>query len=472
MEELLIGREREREILNAVKTSQQSEFVAVYGRRRIGKTYLVRRFFNNQFAFFMTGIDNVSMQDQLINFTLALNKYSQKDNPVPKNWLYAFDALQNYLETLPCGDKVVFIDEMPWFDTPRSKFINALEHFWNSWAAARSDIKLIACGSATSWMINELVNSRGGLHNRLTRKILLEPFTLRECKMFFDAFKFGYSQREIAECYMVMGGVPFYMKQMKKNLSVAQNIDTLFFSTGAFLADEYQNMMRSLFKHSTNYIKIIEILSQKGIGLSRLDILEGTGLVNNGGLTQMLDELQTCGFIREYLPVSKAKKTSLYQIIDPFLLFYFRFIQKNKYQSEHFWLDSISSPVHDSWAGYAFEILCLNHLPQIKSALGISGVDSRAVSWRSEKIRGGAQIDLLIDRSDNVFNLCEMKFSKRAFSITAKYERELTNKIAVFRDETGTQKSVRLTMITASGLSQNKYSGIIQNELKLSDLFS
>ncbi len=215
MEELLIGREREREILNAVKTSQQSEFVAVYGRRRIGKTYLVRRFFNNQFAFFMTGIDNVSMQDQLINFTLALNKYSQKDNPVPKNWLYAFDALQNYLETLPCGDKVVFIDEMPWFDTPRSKFINALEHFWNSWAAARSDIKLIACGSATSWMINELVNSRGGLHNRLTRKILLEPFTLRECKMFFDAFKFGYSQREIAECYMVMGVVPFYMKQMK-----------------------------------------------------------------------------------------------------------------------------------------------------------------------------------------------------------------------------------------------------------------
>ena len=472
MENTLIGREREKEILNEVTKSQESEFVAIYGRRRIGKTFLVRKYFKNSFAFYMTGVDNITMQEQLINFSLALNKYTQKDNSVPKNWFYAFDALQNYLETLPDGDKVVFIDEMPWLDTPRSKFVNALEHFWNSWATQRNDIKLIACGSATSWMLNELVNSRGGLHNRLTRKILLEPFTLKECKQYFDAKKMGYSQRDIAECYMVMGGVPFYLKQMQKKMSVAQNIDALFFKTGALLADEYSNLMRSLFKHSANYFKIIELLSQKGTGLSRLDILAGTGLVNNGGLTQMLNELQTCGFIREYLPIGKEKKTSLYQIIDPFLLFHFRFIQNNKYQNEHFWMDMMSSPMHDSWAGYAFEVLCLNHLRQIKAALGISGVECRAASWRSEKTKGGAQIDLLIDRNDNVVNLCEMKYSKRAFTITAKYENELMNKIDVFREETCPQKSVRLTMITASGVSPNKHSGIIQNELKLQDLFA
>lgn len=384
---------------------------------------------------------------------------------------YAFDDLSKYLETLPEGQKVIFIDELPWLDTPKSRFLSALEHFWNSWASLRNDIKLITCGSATSWMLNELINNRRGLHNRLTHKILLEPFTLKECKDFFDLNHFGYAEREIAECYMVMGGVPFYMKQMRKGLSVAQNIDALFFEIGGQLSDEYQNLMRSLFSHSTNYMKILEAISSKGIGLTRLDILEQTDLPNNGGLTTMLNELQSCGFIREYLPIDKQKKSSLYQLIDPYMLFYFRFVKTNKYQNEHFWVDSMTTAQHDSWCGYAFEILCLNHIKQIKTALGIAGVETKIASWKSDKIKKGAQIDLLIDRKDDAINLCEMKYTKREFTITAKYEKELINKIEVFKEESKTSKSVRLTMITSKGLAHNTHSSIVQNELTLSDLF-
>ncbi len=471
MEELLIGREKDLKTLKLCYESQESEFVAVYGRRRVGKTFLIRHFFSQGFAFSLTGLDNVSMTEQLTNFSIELSNYTEKETQVPKNWLYAFDMLRKYLETLPEGKKVIFIDEMPWLDTPRSNFISALEHFWNSWCSLRHDIKLIACGSATSWMINKLINNRGGLHNRLTHRILLEPFTLKECKMYFDAKKFGYSETEIANCYMVLGGVPFYLKQMDRELSVAQNIDSLFFKPGGQLSDEYMNLFRSLFKHSANYIKIIEAISTKGIGLSRLDIINSTGLLNNGGLTLMLSELQSCGFIREYFPAEKLKKETLYQIIDPFLLFYFRFVKKNRYQNPNFWTNTYSSPMHDSWAGYAFEVLCLNHLTQIKTALGISGVDTRVASWRSSKIKNGAQIDLIIDRNDDVINVCEMKFSKKEFSITSKYEKELINKIETFREETGTKKSVRLTLITSNGVVKNKYYGLIQNELTLSDLF-
>lgn len=471
MNGLLIGREKEQKDLKQCVESQDSEFVAVYGRRRVGKTYLVRKFFDNGFAFFLTGIDNVTMQEQLTNFAITLGNYTNTEVPVPQNWLYAFNALQKYLESLPDGNKVIFIDEMPWLDTPKSRFISALEHFWNSWASGRSDIKLIACGSATSWMTDNLINNRGGLHNRVTRRILLQPFTLSECRRFFEAKNFAYSNHEIAECYMVTGGVPFYLKLLSRELSVAQNVDALFFETDAQLADEYQNLMRSLFKHSANYIRIIEALATKGIGLSRLDIIKHTGLSNNGGLTQMLSELQSCGFIREYLPLSKLKKTSLYQIIDPFLLFYFRFIRVNKYHNEHFWTASIASPLHDSWTGYAFEIMCLNHINQIKSALGISGVDTRVASWRSEQPGNGAQIDLVIDRADNVVNICEMKYSKKEYSITAKYENELLNKITAFRSETQTSKSVRLTMVTSRGIVKNAHSTLVQNELTLNDLF-
>lgn len=467
----IIGREKERELLNQYIDSNESEFIAIYGRRRVGKTFLIRKMFSERLAFYMTGMDNVTMQDQLLNFTLELRKFSGKDIPVPENWLYAFNSLATYLESLPNGNKIIFMDELPWMDTPKSKFISALEHFWNSWASNRSDIKLIVCGSATSWMIDKLINNRGGLHNRLTHRMAIEPFNLQECEQYFEAKGFGYSQKEIAECYMIMGGIPFYLKQMQKGLSVAQNIDRLFFEIGCALDGEFDNLYRALFKFSENYIRIVEALASKGKGLTRQEIIQQTKLPNNGGLTTMLKELESCGFIRQYEPFAKQKKDILYQLTDFYSLFYFRFIQKNRYRDEHFWTNSLGSGIHRSWSGYAFEMLCLMHIAEIKKALGISGVQSLTSSWRSNSSEEGAQIDLVIDRKDQTVNLCEMKYADRTFVIDKQYDENLRNKLASFREETKTRKSLHLTFVTTYGVKPNAYSGHIQKEVVLEDLF-
>ena len=467
----IIGREKERELLNQYIDSNESEFIAIYGRRRVGKTFLIRKMFGERLAFYMTGMDNVTMQDQLLNFTLELRKFSGKDIPVPENWLYAFNSLATYLESLPNGNKIIFMDELPWMDTPKSKFISALEHFWNSWASNRSDIKLIVCGSATSWMIDKLINNRGGLHNRLTHRMAIEPFNLQECEQYFEAKGFGYSQKEIAECYMIMGGIPFYLKQMQKGLSVAQNIDRLFFEIGCALDGEFDNLYIALFKFSENYIRIVEALASKGKGLTRQEIIQQTKLPNNGGLTTMLKELESCGFIRQYEPFAKQKKDILYQLTDFYSLFYFRFIQKNRYRDEHFWTNSLGSGIHRSWSGYAFEMLCLMHIAEIKKALGISGVQSLTSSWRSNSSEEGAQIDLVIDRKDQTVNLCEMKYADRTFVIDKQYDENLRNKLASFREETKTRKSLHLTFVTTYGVKPNAYSGHIQKEVVLEDLF-
>ncbi len=467
----IIGREKERELLNQYIDSNESEFIAIYGRRRVGKTFLIRKMFGERLAFYMTGMDNVTMQDQLLNFTLELRKFSGKDIPVPENWLYAFNSLATYLESLPNGNKIIFMDELPWMDTPKSKFISALEHFWNSWASNRSDIKLIVCGSATSWMIDKLINNRGGLHNRLTHRMAIEPFNLQECEQYFEAKGFSYSQKEIAECYMIMGGIPFYLKQMQKGLSVAQNIDRLFFEIGCALDGEFDNLYRALFKFSENYIRIVEALASKGKGLTRQEIIQQTKLPNNGGLTTMLKELESCGFIRQYEPFAKLKKDILYQLTDFYSLFYFRFIQKNRYRDEHFWTNSLGSGIHRSWSGYAFEMLCLMHIAEIKKALGISGVQSLTSSWRSNSSEEGAQIDLVIDRKDQTVNLCEMKYADRTFVIDKQYDENLRNKLASFREETKTRKSLHLTFVTTYGVNPNAYSGHIQKEVVLEDLF-
>lgn len=472
MKKDIIGREKEQKELRSWIDSDDSEFIAVYGRRRIGKTFLVRKLFGSDFAFYVTGLDNVTLQEQLLNFTVELRKFSGNDDlDVPENWLLAFVELSKYLEKLPKGKKIIFIDEIPWMDTPRSNFISALEHFWNSWASAREDIKLIVCGSATSWMLSKLINNRGGLHNRLTHRIALAPFNLHECEEYFSANGFNYSRKEIAECYMVMGGVPYYLRKMEKGLSVAQNIDHLFFEIGCALDGEFDNLYKALFKYSANYISIVETLSKKTKGLTRQEIIDSTKLANNGGLTTMLSELEACGFIRRYEPFGKQKKDALYQLTDFYTLFYFHFIRKDRYRDEQFWTHSLGSAIHRAWSGYAFEMLCLNHISQIKKALGINGIQSLTSSWKSATSEKGAQIDLVIDRSDMTVNLCEIKYSNQPFTITKQYYDTLQTKLSDFLNETKTRKSIMTTFITTYGLKPNEYSSHVQSEVVLDDLF-
>ncbi len=480
--EPIIGRDNELRTLREYLTSSRSEFVAVYGRRRVGKTFLIREAAHDHFAFYMTGSHDASLQRQLIAFSIALQRHAKKEElPLFSSWILAFNALGQYLETLPDGPKVIFIDEMPWMDTPRSGFIPALENFWNSWAALRDDVKLIVCGSATSWMLNNLIHSRGGLHNRLTHHMLLEPFTLHECEEYFKSHGFGYSRMEIAECYMILGGIPFYLSAMQKHLSLAQNVDRLFFSPTAELKDEFSNLYHAIFRKASAHISIVTALSRKRMGMTRMELIQQTKHADNGAFSVALEELEQCGFIRHYEPYSETnrinrttgRKHILYQLIDFYTLFHFNFIESNIYGDENFWSTSVNSPLHHAWAGPAFEMLCLHHVRQIKLALGISGIQTRVCAWHApQHIGKGAQIDLLIDRKDETINVCEIKYAKGPFAIDKAYAQELQDKMDIFREATHTRKSLLLTVITANGLKQNEYHSFPQCAVELEQLFT
>ena len=471
---MIIGRKEEQQILHSAVQSENSEFVAVYGRRRVGKTYLIRETFGYKFTFQHTGLAKGNTKEQLFSFAISLRDAGYDDCPIPKSWLEAFSLLSTYLKNSTDEKKIVFLDELPWMDTPRSNFISAFEHFWNGWASARKDIVLIICGSATSWIINKVINDHGGLHNRVTKQIALQPFTLKECEMFAKSKGLEMSRYQLAECYMVLGGIPYYWSLLEKGLSLAQNIDKIIFAKNGKLSNEFNQLYASLFKSPEQYIDIVTALGKKKAGMTREEIIAATDKYSNGALSKVLDELEYCGFIRKYNGFDKKSKQAIYQLIDNYTLFYFKFIQQNENNDEHFWSASIDSAMHRAWSGLAFERLCMAHTQQIKVALGISGVLSNVYSWRKEadEMSDGAQIDLLIDRNDQVINLCEMKYSLSEYAIDAEYEQKLRNKKSAFIDATNTRKAVHLTMVTTFGIKANAHSGIVQNEVKLDDLFA
>ena len=471
---MIIGRKEEQQILRSAVQSENSEFVAVYGRRRVGKTYLIRETFGYKFTFQHTGLAKGNTKEQLFSFAISLRDAGYDDCPIPKSWLEAFSLLSTYLKNSTDEKKIVFLDELPWMDTPRSNFISAFEHFWNGWASARKDIVLIICGSATSWIINKVINDHGGLHNRVTKQIALQPFTLKECEMFAQSKGLEMSRYQLAECYMVLGGIPYYWSLLEKGLSLAQNIDKIIFAKNGKLSNEFDQLYASLFKSPEQYIDIVTALGKKKAGMTREEIIAATDKYSNGALSKVLDELEYCGFIRKYNGFDKKSKQAIYQLIDNYTLFYFKFIQQNENNDEHFWSASIDSAMHRAWSGLAFERLCMAHTQQIKAALGIAGVLSNVYSWRKEadETSDGAQIDLLIDRKDQVINLCEMKYSLSEYIIDAEYEQKLRNKKSVFIDTTNTRKAVHLTMVTTFGIKVNAHSGIVQNEITLEDLFS
>ena len=467
----IIGRDTEQAEFQHFTETKQPEFVVVYGRRRVGKTFLIKEFFNQKFTFYITGLANADKQEQLSNFNVSLNHYSNAPYPKALSWYDAFRQLIDLLESIKQrGKKVIFIDEMPWLDTPKSGFLTALEYFWNSWASARPDILLIVCGSATSWITNKLLKNRGGLYNRVTRRMFIAPFSLSECEKYFAEKKMDYTQRDIVESYMAFGGIPFYLNLFKKGKSVAQNIDLMCFDKNAPLKNEFDLLFSSLFKRPQMYIQIIDFLVRKKKGQTREDIAKYVGN-NGGGLTTTLEELEQCGFIQSYHAYKKMNKGKLFQVIDPFVLFHYSFIKNFSSSDSNFWLNQITNAKHRNWTGHAFESVCLSHIKQIKAKLGIAAVSTNIANWRSKNAEDGAEIDLLIDRKDNIVNICEIKYSENEFVIDKKTDENLRNKRAAFIEETNIRKAMHLTMITTYGVKHNEYWNNIQSEITMKDLF-
>ena len=467
----IIGRTKEQQALLQYFESDKPEFVAVYGRRRVGKTFLIKEFFNNKFSFYTSGLIDATREEQLENFSRTISFYGNMPYPRAENWLEAFIQLIHLLENnKKKGKKVIFIDELSWLDTPRSGFMTGLEYFWNTWASARPEILLIVCGSATSWMINKLLNNRGGLHNRVTRRMAIEPFNLLECELFFKHKKVVLERKEIIESYMIFGGIPFYLNLFEKNLSLAQNVDKLCFAKNCELKDEFSILFSSLFKRSENHELIVKTLAKKKIGMTREEIINDTKL-QGGGLTTVLEELEQCGFIRSYYAYGKLTKERLYQLVDFYSLFYLNFIKNNRQNDENYWTNLIDNAKHRAWSGYAFEQVCMQHIKQIRHKLGISGVVTYTASWRSKKSEPAAQIDLVIERNDKVINLCEIKYANEEFTIDKNLDDNLRHKRGAFKYETKTRKAVHQTMITTYGIKHNMYWNNIQSEVVANDLF-
>ena len=464
---MIIGRESEISLLKSAQHANQSDFIAVFGRRRVGKTFLIREALQNKFAFYHTGIAGACRQEQLARFAASMRKYGLPIAKAPKNWFEAFDALETALPTLGNGKKTIFLDELPWMDTQKSNFVSALESFWNGWASARNDILLIVCGSATSWITSKIINNRGGLHNRLTHRIRLEPFTLHECEDYLQSRGIIATRMQILEYYMAMGGVPYYWSFIDKARSPSQNLDAMFFSANGELRDEYDHLYASLFKKPMRHMAIVSALGTKKVCMTREELLTATKQSDNGAFGVALEELVSCGFLRRFRMPGKKKRDLVYQLIDNYTLFYYRFLSQLDADESGSWQAQQNEPKVNVWRGLSFERVCLQHLEQIKASLGISGIRTKAYAWRSPK----AQIDLLIERGDDAVNVCEMKYSSGEYSLTQEEHDKILNRRETYCQEAKPNGAVYLTLITPKGLVRNALGNDIQSVVTLDALF-
>lgn len=471
---MLIGRDSEKKILQSALHEDYSQFIAVYGRRRVGKTFLIREAYKYKFDFQYTGVAKLATKKQLQHFRRALKEHGQNDTPELTNWGEAFSELKRYINVLPKGKKLIFFDELPWMDAPRSGFMSELESFWNGWASARKDIVFIVCGSSTSWMVKKIIKNKGGLHNRLSHRISLKPFSLGLCEEMVKSRGLVLTRKQILEAYMVFGGVPYYWSLLQRGASIAQEIDRLVFSCDGELHDEFEMLYASLFSNPDPYIKVIQVLAQKKSGMTRMELLNEGAFEDNGRFSEILHDLEWCGFIRSYTMMGYKSKCDVFQLIDHYTLFYYEFIDKQRCCS-NFWSSTIGKPKHNTWCGLAFERVGLWHVDQIKKKLGINGILTSEYSWRHIAKPGdderGAQIDLLIDRSDGIIDMCEMKYSIGRYTVTSNYCEELIHRQNALRKATGISKAIHTVMVTTEGVTRNAQWGEIQAEVTLDDLF-
>lgn len=475
----VIGRIKEIEILESLYNSDSAEFVAMYGRRRVGKTFLIKELFKDRLTFWHTGVSPYDsnktglMRDQLREFHYSLLEYGYKNRTVPTNWIDAFHQLQELLESKNNGQRmVVFIDELPWMDTSRSKFISAFEHFWNGWCNKHDNVMLIVCGSATSWIKDNLINNKGGLYDRVTKEIKINPFTLQECEMFFKSKGIVMSRYDIVNAYMLFGGVPMYLNAFEKGLSVPQNIDSILFSKNSTLKLEFDRLFKSLFKNGEQYQDVVRFLATNRSGYTRQEIIVGAKLKSGGDVTNMLNALEASDFIQPYLPYEKGSKVK-YKLSDNYCLTYLYFVDKKKIVDEHYWENKNTSPELNTWRGIAFEDVCFNHIKQIKRALGIESVHTtvQPLVLKDDKGKKETQIDMVIIRDDNIVNVCEMKFYGIRFTIDTKYEMLLRERLAKVSATLKKTQTAHLTFISSFGITENEYSGIVQKSITLDSLF-
>ena len=472
----IIGRVQEKKLLTQALTSEVSEFVAVTGRRRVGKTYLIDQLYTGHYCFTLTGVQNGNLAIQLALFSAQLAKYDGTGNQQQFiNWLEAFQALEVYAESLPKDAKqVIFLDELPWIATPRSEFLTFLGHFWNSYLSKHTHFVLVICGSATSWIVEKVLANAGGLHNRVTCRIHLYPFTLGEANAFLTAKKIHLSPDDLARTYMMLGGIPFYLNQLQRGDSVATGIERICFSPAGQLRREYENLYRALFRGGDKHIAVVNALAAKPEGLNRKEILAAVPNLSVGTYAKVIDELEVSDFIRRDVPYRRRKRGTLYRLIDEYSIFYHRFIKPMRQHTPGIWVQQASTQTYRIWSGHAFEVLCHKHIPAIKAALGITSVFTEAYRLRLAQADGqpGTQIDLLLDRADNVVNLCEIKFHRTGIRVDRVLEQNLTHKRERLLQLLPNTKRVIVTAITNHPLLDRWEESVVDVNVTLEEMLN
>ena len=478
----IIGREEEIAVLERLYNSKKSEFLAIYGRRRVGKSFLVSEVYGTKIVFKSVGTylkDNDRNYEtyrrlQLDHFYDALLLSGLgKEEQRPANWREAFLLLRKLLAGIRMRRKVVLIDELPWLAGPQSsEMIAELGYFWNSWADDQRNIVLVVCGSATSWMLDNVIRDYGGLHGRLTGVIKLKPFTLAECARYYRKNGFRLSQYEMCIGYMALGGVPFYLDKLRNDLTMTENIDAIFFADEK-IHQEYKDVYAGLYASKDRYVDIVKALGARFYGMTQAEIAIHLGIGRGGTLSQMIDNLVESGIIRKYPRYGKQRVEMVYQLKDFFSLFYLRFVEGTQVRTG-LWSTMHRTPIYNTWAGNTFELLCIEHLSKIQDTLRIASVD-RNYCWKGESPNGrGAQIDLLLEsKSSRTDYVCEMKFSGSKYAITSDDEENLLNKLDAFAASKMHHKthSIQLVMVTTMGIAGGEHTSIVNQAVTLDDLF-
>ena len=483
----LVGRHAEKKRLHELVLSKRAEFIALYGRRRIGKTFLVEQYLGglSQTFIHITGQIDADRTRQLEIFQTEIEKklFDQRRLPPFLTWNVAFQqlisGLKRRISESPKGIITVFLDEIPWLSTQKSGLLSALDHAWNTELRHISNLKLVVCGSAAAWMIKNIVNAKGGLHNRLTASMRLAPFNLQETEEYLHARGIKLSRREIITLYMAFGGVAYYLDFVRRGQSATQAIGTTCFGSGE-LSSEFDRLFTSLFGDSGDHLKIIRILARRREGLTRDFIVNAMNTSSGGLLSLRLHELIEAGFIDLIVPLGRKIKDAQYRIIDEFVLFALSWIEKAPRGAmiprdiENYWTAESSTPSYRSWAGYAFENLCFKHQLEIRRALGIAGIATKVGSWRNHpksKKEKGVQIDLVFARADRCFTICEIKYYDVSFRIEKFYAEALGRKRAEFVKEFAKNKHVFTAMICAHGIDPNEYSRELIDHIVTGDAF-
>jgi len=472
-----IGRKEELVLLEEEFNAPFSSFVAVYGRRRIGKTELINHFLADKpITFSVTGAYDVKLKSHLENFSNKLSLAFGCEEQMFKSWDKAFQALQREIEQLklPSKSKIsVFIDELPWLAEMKDNgFKGALSLFWNDFASKRDDIFLVVCGSATSWIIKHIIDDHGSLANRITAQIHLEVFSLKETKAFLEEQGHkGLSSKTIMDYYMVFGGVAHYLKLLKPKLSFVQNIQRLFFEKNGLLRTEYNRLFRTLFKNHKTHELIVEHLVASWSGETLNELGKKRGLSKGGVLSEALKELELSNLITRKHKYKQLKREVIYRVSDSFIYFFNRWVKKSAQVdflgNKNYFQNIYKSQSFKSWSGYAFENVCHLHIVEIKKALGIEGVNTQSYYWQNEH----AQIDILLERADDIVNIIECKYYNEAFTIDKKYAKVLENKELEFQKTTAYQGSIQLVMLSSQGLKENVHSReLVSHDLNI-DLF-